>query len=587
MGYFQQFDEPNGNNHQFLYKCSEHLIFETYPTGFLFSRVNTGKYCLGKILFHYGDEGDKFYFILSGEVFIFLPKSSEEILEEYKLHQLPSYKFREFRAETDADKANKLLLMNNDRKIMYLKKGVVSFKKIANVGPGKYFGEVALILEKPRTATVVASMKLDVITLTKKNYERIFKGAIETSNEKINFFLKKFPNVSHNQMTYFAFNFQEKFYRFKETLYKENDPPNGFYFIISGEVHALKKWRLLAPNKRKKERILHIYTLTGGEFFGDYDLIISNPKRYLNCVIGSMEGAHLYFMSADAFNNNKNFFPEIIGFLEKEGDLRRKYAREREIQCKKVQNFILNNKTNQKDPIKEFKKNEQTPKNYLFLKKPFLSPRETKKSTDELMKKKDLNYTLTTYFQEKYENVMKTKNLEQDRTKFIKLKEIINNFDLKKIDSEEIRKIKYHQEKIIPRTKSNSPTNICADDLLKQKFLQTFTVLKKNLGDYQDEENLRKIFDMPKRASSSEIKKRNNNIIHPFIFQKKYEGNFDKMIKKAMQAEDTQSPKNFNEGWLSNYLSRVITHYRNRNVYYLDDQNILNLPEIYIEKMKN
>ena len=123
---------------------------------------------------------------------------------------------------------------------MYMKKDLVIYKCIATLGPGSFFGEVSLILEKPRTATVVTSMKLDVICMKKRNYEKVFIDSIERSHDKINFFKKYLPNVPINQITYFSFHFKEKFYHFKEIFYQENEKADEFFFIISGEIRIYK-----------------------------------------------------------------------------------------------------------------------------------------------------------------------------------------------------------------------------------------------------------------------------------------------------------------------------------------------------------
>jgi CRP/FNR family transcriptional regulator, cyclic AMP receptor protein len=49
-------------------------------------------------------------------------------------------------------------------------------KKIADLGPGDWFGEIALITNSPRTATVTATSASDVLVIT----DRRFRGVVET-----------------------------------------------------------------------------------------------------------------------------------------------------------------------------------------------------------------------------------------------------------------------------------------------------------------------------------------------------------------------------------------------------------------------
>ena len=51
-----------------------------------------------------------------------------------------------------------------------------SGKKLAELGPGAWFGEIALLTNEPRTATVTATSPVDVLVIT----DRRFKRAVET-----------------------------------------------------------------------------------------------------------------------------------------------------------------------------------------------------------------------------------------------------------------------------------------------------------------------------------------------------------------------------------------------------------------------
>lgn len=85
-------------------------------------KVNVKK---GEVLIKQGDVGDKFYIIAAGEVSV------------------------------------------------HVKKGLAGTKKVAVLGDGDFFGEMALISDLPRTATVIAEEPGQMFVLYKNAFKRI------------------------------------------------------------------------------------------------------------------------------------------------------------------------------------------------------------------------------------------------------------------------------------------------------------------------------------------------------------------------------------------------------------------------------
>jgi CRP/FNR family cyclic AMP-dependent transcriptional regulator len=49
-------------------------------------------------------------------------------------------------------------------------------KKVANLGPGDYFGELALLDRRPRSATVTSETDMDVLVLSQRQFNGLLQS---------------------------------------------------------------------------------------------------------------------------------------------------------------------------------------------------------------------------------------------------------------------------------------------------------------------------------------------------------------------------------------------------------------------------
>ncbi|CAG9311603.1 unnamed protein product [Blepharisma stoltei] len=115
--------------------------------------------------------------------------------------------------------------------------------KVAIINEGGSFGELSLISERPRAATIIAEEKIILGVLSKVNFKKILGNLAEKKlNEKIKFLqtLPMFSNWSKIALYKLGFYFSRILYKKHQFVYKEGDPANTVYFVKSGEYKITK-----------------------------------------------------------------------------------------------------------------------------------------------------------------------------------------------------------------------------------------------------------------------------------------------------------------------------------------------------------
>lgn len=79
------------------------------------------------------------------------------------------------------DVGDKFYVIGSGEVSVHVKKGIGGKKKVAVLGDGDFFGEMALITDLPRTATVTAEEDSEMFVMNKRDFRKILMA-----NPKIN-----------------------------------------------------------------------------------------------------------------------------------------------------------------------------------------------------------------------------------------------------------------------------------------------------------------------------------------------------------------------------------------------------------------
>ncbi|XP_022780827.1 cGMP-dependent protein kinase 1-like [Stylophora pistillata] len=150
-------------------------------------------------------------------------------------------------------------------KVKVLKEG----EEKGNMGPGKVFGELAILYKCPRTASVKAESDVKVWSIDRQTFQTIMmKTGMLKQQEHIEF-LKSVPwlaKYGEDLLCKVADVIEEAFYDEGEYIIRQGARGDTFFIIKKGEVEVTQRANVHAePN--------FIRTLKKGEYFGEKNLM--------------------------------------------------------------------------------------------------------------------------------------------------------------------------------------------------------------------------------------------------------------------------------------------------------------------------
>lgn len=187
----------------------------------------------------------------------------------------------------------------------------MSYMQISELSNGDSFGELALIKDQPRIATIRCISNCHLAVLNKDDYMKII-GKVEARKlDALIEFLKGIPLFSCwprkkiEKMTYF---FTMLNYKRKQIVFEEGDSPKLVYIVNSGEFE-LKKFIDVKNGGNLRQRICVKVALLGpGEVFGEKEVALGKKYSY-SCVCYSTFGELLVISNENfmmKFRDQKN-----------------------------------------------------------------------------------------------------------------------------------------------------------------------------------------------------------------------------------------------------------------------------------------
>ncbi|OMJ84593.1 hypothetical protein SteCoe_14267 [Stentor coeruleus] len=225
------------------YDCCKAMMYEFVPNG--------------EYVFKCGEKGNKFYIILEGIAKVIVP---------------------------------------------IIKDDIVNMITVAQLYSGMAFGELALIKDQPRSASILCAKDCHFAVLVKEDYLKIL-GKAESRILDMNIdFLKGIPYFTKwtkkklEKLTYY---FSPLKFMRKQVVFSVQGQPKYVYIVKSGEFELTKSLTLNETGSKEKNFTVKVALLGHGEIFGEEE-VINNELYKNNCTCYSTFG-ELMCITAENF----------------------------------------------------------------------------------------------------------------------------------------------------------------------------------------------------------------------------------------------------------------------------------------------
>jgi CRP-like cAMP-binding protein len=180
------------------------------------------------------------------------------------------------------DRGDKFYIVASGEVIVAREDGVRGEQPQATLRCGDYFGEIALLKDIPRTATVRSATPVKLLSLAKEDFDRLVRryfafhahlhAEVKNRTELIALVAKMpiFAEFSHQQIAMLALRIRETVCPAGTTVVQQGERGDRFYIVKDGEVAV----SVAQGDGTAKE----ISTLHRGEYFGEIALILAVPR---------------------------------------------------------------------------------------------------------------------------------------------------------------------------------------------------------------------------------------------------------------------------------------------------------------------
>lgn len=198
------------------------------------------------------------------------PREQEIIVNAMQIVSFPAGS----RVITQGDRGDQLFLVDSGVLDCHRVDEAGVSTHLVSYGPGDAFGELALLYNAPRAATIDARVQSVLLSLDRETFNHIVKDAMVRRRQLFYDFLRNielFDSLNNSEKDKICDVMQSKTYRDGEVIIREGDQGDTFFCVQKGHCKTFK----LNPQTGKEEMI-HQYREF--DYFGELALLRNTPR---------------------------------------------------------------------------------------------------------------------------------------------------------------------------------------------------------------------------------------------------------------------------------------------------------------------
>lgn len=170
---------------------------------------------------------------------------------------------------------------------------------VAELGPGHSFGELGLLKNVPRQATVTATTRVRVLRLDRPTFEQLVVdgdllgeelGAVLQQRFMNAVLAQAMPRLNQESLEQYAAGFGLRSYDDEDIIIRQGDPAEEFYIVAAGKVAVEREVAV--------GQVEQLAVLKPGDFFGEMGILNRQPR---NATVKAVGGVEVMYLDRERF----------------------------------------------------------------------------------------------------------------------------------------------------------------------------------------------------------------------------------------------------------------------------------------------